>query len=258
MKMKKLSKDKLVNVYYSLQRKRKRIKTRSILLATFVFGVNVFAWFVFISKANVSVNANIISWDVNFSDSSEVISNVVVETTDLYPGMPTYVKEIYITNSSDVGGTFSYDINSIKVLGEEIMTSTTTQDGAVTYLNQTFPFLVSFNSSKVDLAEKDNMVFSINIDWPLEADDEGAREYYRLTSHYKFDPTVTYYNFTNSTYNKVNNVTDELFEANKTGYYLVKDDADSFWGSNCQGYRDTTGEACFSFNLLLRVTQKAQ
>ena len=256
--VKRLSKDKVRDVYKSLQKERKRIKTRSILMAGFVFGVNVFAWFIFISKASVTVNGNVVSWDVNFSDSSEVISNVVVETADLYPGMPTYTKEIYITNSSDVGGTFDYTINSIKIMNDEIMTTSTTQEGANVYLQTTFPFIVTFDSSKTDLDKQDDMTFTINIDWPLEKDDVGAREYYRLTSHYKYDPTVTYYSLTNGVYNKVDNVTEALFEVNKTGYFLEKDDADSFWGSTCQAYRDETGVACFSFNMLLKVTQKVQ
>ena len=256
--MKRLSKGNVRDVYKSLQKKRKRIKTRSILMAGFVFGVNVFAWFIFISKASVTVNGNVVSWDVNFSDSSEVISNIVIETTDLDPGMPTYTKKIYITNSSDVGGTFEYTINSIKIMDEEIMTTTTTQDGANTYLQTTFPFIVTFDCSKTDLEKQDNMTFTINIDWPLEKDDAGAREYYRLTSHYKYDPTVTYYNLSDGVYTKVNNVTEELFGVNKTGYFLEKDDADSFWGSTCQAYRDETGVPCFSFNMLLKVTQKMQ
>lgn len=82
---KKLSDETVKKIYVSLQKRRKKIKMRSILMAGFVLGVNAFAWFVFISKADVKVNANIISWDVNFSDSSEVISKVEIETTDLYP-----------------------------------------------------------------------------------------------------------------------------------------------------------------------------
>ncbi len=225
-------------------------------MASFVLGVNIFAWFVFVSKADVKVNANIISWDVNFSDSTEVISKVVVETTDLYPGMPTYKKEIHVSNYSDLEGTFEYSINSIKVLGNEVMDSTTTQDGAVTYLNYTFPFIVSFNASKVDLAKKDEMVFTIYINWPMEYTDSGARQYYRLTEHYTFDPSVTYYSYANG-YNKAEGVTEELFQANKTGYYVEKDDADSFWGSTCQKFKDETKTACFSFNLLLKVSQKS-
>lgn len=258
MVVRKLSRYSLKDIYNSLQKHRKKIKMKSLLLASFVFGVNAFAWFAFISKVNVTLNANIVSWDVNFYDSIQAISNaIVVETTDLYPGMPTYTKEIYITNSSDVGGTFTYDINSIKVFGDEIMTETTTQDGAITYLEETFPFVVRFNTSKVDLAEKDSMVFTISIDWPLDNTDSLAREYYRLTKHYTYDPSVTYYNLTNSVYNKVDNVTEEMFEVNKTGYFLEKDDADSFWGSSCKAYRDANGTSCFSFKLLLMVTQKA-
>ena len=252
---KKLSNETVKDVYDVLQKHRARIKRRSILMASFVLGVNIFAWFVFISKADVKVNANIISWDVNFSDSSEVISKIVVETTDLYPGMPTYEKEIYITNYSDLKGTFDFDIKSIRVMDREIVDENMTHENALSYLNSTFPFIVSFSSSKTDLEKKDNMVFTIYIDWPLEANDVGARDFYRLTDHYIFDPAVTYYTYSNG-YLPVGDVTDEVFTANKTGYYVEKDDADTFWGATCEKFRDETSSPCFSFNLLLKVSQK--
>ena len=163
---KKLSNETVKDVYDVLQKHRARIKRRSILMASFVLGVNIFAWFVFISKADVKVNANIISWDVNFSDSSEVISKIVVETTDLYPGMPTYEKEIYITNYSDLKGTFDFDIKSIRVMDQEIVDENMTHENALSYLNSTFPFIVSFSSSKIGVASisRYSSSFSITIE----------------------------------------------------------------------------------------------
>ena len=252
---KKLSDETVKKIYVSLQKRRKKIKMRSILMAGFVLGVNAFAWFVFVSKADVKVNANIISWDVNFSDSSEVISKVEIETTDLYPGMPTYTKEIYISNYSDLAGVFDYDIYSIKVLNNEVVDANTTRESSLSYLSETFPFIVRFSSSKTELAKKDSLIFTIYIDWPLEHSDSGAREFYRLTEHYKYDPAVTYYNFANG-YNPVSNVTESMFDKNKTGYYVEKDDADSFWGITCTNFREETRRPCFSFGLLLKVSQK--
>ena len=107
----------------------------------------------------------------------------------------------------------------------------------------------------VFVTNKDNMVFTIYIDWPLDYTDTGAKKIYRLTEHYRYDPSITYYNYANG-YNPVLNVTQEMFDANKTGYYVEKDDADSFWGATCDKYRDETNEACFSFGLMLKVSQK--
>lgn len=256
MIVRKLSKEKLTDTYTLLQKNRKKIKTRSLLLAFFVFGVNIFAWFVFISKANVTFNANVVSWDVNFSDSSQVISNVVINVSDLYPGMPTYKKEIYITNSSDVGGLFEYDINSILMFGEEELNDISTD--AITYLEDTFPFIVKFGSTKLDLEKKDSLVFTITIDWPKEKEDDLAKDYYMVTKHYTFDPTVTYYRLLDGAYSKVENITEDDFNINKANYFLEKDDADSFFGSSCKKYHDTYGKSCFSFKLLLKVIQKEE
>ena len=47
-----------------------------------------------------------------------------------------------------------------------------------------------------------------------------------------------------------------MFDMDKTGYYVEKDDADSFWGITCTNFREETRRPCFSFGLLLKVSQK--
>lgn len=254
--MKKLSKEKAGEFYNSLQKKRNWIKARSLLLAMFVLGVNVFAWFVFVSKADVQVNANVVAWDVNFTDDNNNINNIVVETPKLYPGMPTYTKRVDISNRSEMPVEFTYQINSVDIMGKEVMTELTTQDEINTYLEESFPFVVTFKGTKTDLDIGESMSFTINIDWPLEKEDTKAREYYRLTEQYKYDPTVFYYSLTDGVYNK-EDITEGSFETNKTNLYLEKDDADSFWGANCQAFREENGKSCFSFKLLLKVSQKS-
>lgn len=255
MPKKRLSKKEAVKVYTSLQKQKNKIKRRSIFLALFVLGVNAYAWFVFISTANVNVKSNVVSWDVNFLDENSPSKDVDVVTNDLYPGMPRYTKTIKVYNRSDVRAKFSYKIDSINVLGEETLNTTDTTDDALDYLENTYPFFVTIEYDKDELDSEDYLNFTINIDWPYEKGEEGTRDYYNLTRQYKYDPSVTYYKFLNGAYVQ-SSLTEEEFTNQKTSLYLEKDDADSFWGSNCKTYKeDNDGDVCFKFHLILTVTQ---
>ena len=241
-------------VYTTLQKQRKRIKRRSIFFAIFVFGVNAYAWFVFVSKADVNVQANVISWDVNFLDENSPVKDLEIITDDLYPGMNRFSKTININNGSDIGAKVEFRIDKVNVLGEQVSIKFDSFDEAVTYFRDTYPFYVTFDYDKTILDAGDHSSFTVNIDWPYEKSDTGAREYYQLTSQYKYDSSVTYYNLVNNDYVKAN-VTETSFINNRENLYLEKDDADSFWGYSCKNYKKTNNDVCFKFHIIITVTQ---
>ncbi len=254
MKKKTLSKKNVSKVYNSLQKQRERIKRRSVFLALFVLGVNAYAWFVFISSANVNVSANVVSWDVNFLDENSDVKDLEIITTDLYPGMDTFTKTITIRNKSDLKAKFDADITSIKILGSEVSNSDETYSEKVTYLENTYPFIVNITYPKNILDENDSMDFVITIDWPYEKTDDLAREYYKLTNQYSYDSSVIYYRLNNNNYVDAG-ITSDTFSANKLNLYLEKDDADSYLGYSCKNYKENSGDSCLKFNLKLTVTQ---
>lgn len=241
-------------VYTTLQKQRKRIKRRSIFFAIFVFGVNAYAWFVFVSKADVNVQANVISWDVNFLDENSPVKDLEIITDDLYPGMNRFSKTININNGSDIGAKVEFRIDKVNVLGEQVSIKFDSFDEAVTYFRDTYPFYVTFNYDKTILDAGDHSSFTVNIDWPYEKSDIGAREYYQLTNQYKYDPSVTYYSLVNNNYVKAN-VTETSFINNRENLYLEKDDADSFWGYSCKNYKELNNDVCFKFHIIITVTQ---
>ncbi len=241
-------------VYTTLQKQRKRIKRRSIFFAIFVFGVNAYAWFVFVSKADVNVQANVISWDVNFLDENSPVKDLEIITDDLYPGMNRFSKTININNDSDIGAKVEFRIDKVNVLGEQISIKFDSFDEAITYFRDTYPFYVTFDYGKTILDAGDHSNFTVNIDWPYEKSDTGAREYYQLTSQYKYDPSVTYYSLVNNNYVKAN-VTETSFINDRENLYLEKDDADSFWGYSCKNYKESNNDVCFKFHIIITVTQ---
>ena len=178
--MKKLSKETCQKIYNNLQKNRKKIKFRSIFLALFVLGVNAYAWFIFISTANVNVSSHVVSWDVSFTDQNVAINDLEIVTNDIYPGMPTYTKTVQVHNNSEVNTVFTYEINNILLLGNNV----TPASNVEAYLNSTYPFITTFSYSDNVLAPDDTITFTITINWPFAASDTGARSHYQLNSQF--------------------------------------------------------------------------
>lgn len=228
--------------------KRKYI---SIFLALFTFGVNIFAWFAFSSHANVSLDATISSWDVEFSSNGEATQNLVIDVTKMKPGMNNFTKTIDVSNHSDVSADFTYEITSFKLLGHTFNNMTSSQ--LITYLGSNYPFNVSFNASKMILTTNDTLTFDINVAWPFES---ASTTYYKLDSAYQYDSSFVYYKLVNNSYNPFSVPNSSVFNSNLNELYLEKDDADTFFGMNCDTYESNSGEACLVLNLKLMVLQR--
>lgn len=245
----KLSNEKLNNP--KRKKARKKAIIRSVILLLFLLGINTFAWFTYISRADVSINGSVVSWNVNFLDENGAVEDVDIEITEMQPGMIPFEKTIEIVNHSDVAARFSYDIKSVNILGIEILQGESNEN-IISSLQNDYPFILNIIPGKTDLAIGDSTNFQVTMDWSYEE----TEKYYRLNSVYSYDPSVYYYTYTNNTYQIDETVTSDNFASKvATGLYLEKDDADSFFGYQCGNYEQNTGNPCIKINLELRANQ---
>lgn len=247
-------KDNIGKVYSALQKKRKKIKKRSIFFILFLFGVNAYAWFVYMSNANVGISSSVSTWNVSFYDGSQMVKELNIKTNDLYPGMENFTKQLVIKNDSDVRADFSYEIDRLNILGVETTPGIDGTESAVTSLNNDLPFKTTFSYDKDILEENDTINFNILIEWPYEA----TNSYYKLNSIYEYDSSYKYYSYNGTSYIEDVNVNSSNFLTKVVnGIYIESDDADSYWGERCKKYKDTSGnEYCYSFHIKLKVIQK--
>lgn len=243
--MKKLSNFK--GLFNKLRGRKKKIFIRTLLMTVFVFGVNIYAWFVFSSTANVKVNANVMSWDIKFFENNVASENIVISVADLHPGMSTFEDNIVVTNSSDLDGNFSYEITGIKTLGRNSLPN---EGNVIEFVRDTYPFSITMDADKDFLSSGDSLNFTINVDWPFEDNSK----YFKLTNDYLYEPSFTYYTLSDNTYSPFE-VTSSNFNDVKNSLYLEKDDADSFWGEYCSSYEETGNNACVVLNIKLIVEQ---
>ena len=220
------NKSKAREAYEQLQKRRNKLKRNGIILAMFLLVVNTYAWFVYLAKASLTVDASVIGWDINFYDEDGEEMDVTINIKDLYPGMKDYQKKIIITNDSSLKGEFSYTISDLKLIGIESDIKESNQ--LVESLQNDYPFKVTFESDKNELdSDGDFANFYIRVVWPFESDNK----YTLIKERNKFQWLYPYYKLDNQNYIIDEEVTSINFlDKVNSGIYMDSDDIDTFWG----------------------------
>ncbi len=235
----------------ALNVKFRKHKYLSILLALFTLGVNIFAWFAFSSSAGLQLDATVASWDVEFKDNGVVSRNIYIEITKMKPGMTTYEKTVEVDNNSEVPATFRYEVISVTLLGNTL--DLTQYSNIDTHLRQFYPFSIQYAANKTSLAGNDSLEFNVQVSWPYESN---TPQYFSQDDVvYDFNESFIYYLKNGTNYEETTIANETAFTNQKSNLYLIKDDADSYFGMACGSYEKATGEPCLTMNMRLYVEQ---
>lgn len=246
------NKSKAREAYEQLQKRRNKLKRNGIILAMFLLVVNTYAWFVYLAKASLSVDASVIGWDIKFYDEEGEQMDINIDIKDLYPGMKDYQKKIIITNDSSLKGEFSYTISDLKLLGVESDIKESNQ--LIESLQNDYPFKVIFESDKNELdSDGDFTNFYIRVVWPFESDNK----YTLIKERNKFQGLYPYYKLDNQNYVIDEEVTSINFlDKVNSGIYMDSDDIDTFWGEQAVIYKENNPDkGTLSFKLNMSVEQ---
>lgn len=236
--------------YKKLQKSRKRMLLRSFLFALFLIGVNIFAWFTYVSKAGLQLEGNISSWDVEFNADGKPTTKVDFYVSDMKPGMLDYSQKVIIHNLGEVSADVSYDIASLSIMGRDVDASN--KDEIIRRLISFYPFSVNLNIDSVIIQPQGYTNFSASLSW----DYENQEKFYQLDSLYDYNGEFNYYNLVDGKYVVNDSVTADNFNELRSNLYLEKDDADSYFGYACGQYEKNTGKSCLAMKLVLKVIQK--
>lgn len=236
--------------YKKLQKSRKGMLLRSFLFALFLIGVNIFAWFTYVSKAGLQLEGNISSWDVEFNANGKPTTKVDFYVSDMKPGMLDYSQKVIIHNLGEVSADVSYDIASLSIMGRDVDASN--KDEIIRRLISFYPFSVNLNIDSVIIQPQGYTNFSASLSW----DYENQEKFYQLDSLYDYNGEFNYYNLVDGKYVVNDSVTADNFNELRNNLYLEKDDADSYFGYACGQYEKNTGKSCLAMKLVLKVIQK--
>lgn len=241
--------EQLEKDYERIRRVKKRLGVRTFLFVLFLFGVNVFAWFVYISEAQVTTDANVAAWDLNFYDGTNLVKNIHL-TPEIYPGMQTVEKTITISNASDVGATVVYTPKDIFFAGQSLFGDESNSAAIIDALENDYPFKVIFSATKIQLDNVDSSDFTVQIVWPFEE----TNKYYKVIPLMPFTPDYDYYTKSGTTYTKAD-VTVANYASLRNSLYMTKDDIDSYIGEYCGDYENDYSDTCFNFVVSIRAVQ---
>lgn len=236
------------------KKKRLLAKLKLFMFVFFLLGVNSFAWFVFVTEVNNDITADVIGWDVIFLDeNNEQIKDVNLSIDTMYPGMPDYIDTYSVKNNSDVHARFGYEINSLNLLGKEVLINENlTSEELASILENDLPFHVIIDTEADTLAIDETISYSISVVWDYESVDE----YYQLNFLYDYNENYKYYVLNGLVYEEAE-VTELNFESLVTsGLYLKSDDADTYWGEKAVLYKSEHANAeCINLAVNLKISQ---
>ena len=202
----------------SLRKSLNKRKYFSILLALFTLGVNIFAWFAFSANAGLELDATVAAWDVEFKDNTGVIArDILVEVTKMKLGMPDFNKTIEIESKSDVSANFSYQVLRLSILGHTINLANI-QD-VEDYLENYYPFSVTFDASSYVLSPTDSVTFEVNIVWPY---DSQTPKYYQQNEVYDYNESFYYYLKSGTTYTETSIANQAAFNTQRNNFVFNK------------------------------------
>ena len=147
----------------------------NLILATFVIlSFNSFAWFVYSTRVDTSIETRVKAWQVEFENNEhEVAHQIKFEIDDLFPGMDDYNNVVNIINYGEAEAMVYFEIQRVKVLENEYTISDYTHEQLLDILSDDFPFKIILDVSNDYLAPNlGDSDFTIDINWPFESGDD--------------------------------------------------------------------------------------
>ena len=171
----------------------KKIKLRNLIILVVLLAFNTYAWFIYTTKVSLDLTAHVSAWDVEFvSKEGGITSNMLIEVERVCPGMDNFEKIIEVNNRGEVGATLSYEIESLKIMGNTLEVSETsglTSEDIENKMKTEYPFKINIEKDDEGLVSgTGNGSFRITVEWPFESGDDAkdtewgnrAYEYYSL------------------------------------------------------------------------------
>ena len=118
------------------KKKVNRVKSTTLKLAlimlNFIFAT--FAWFTYTIILDTTVDVNVSAWQVDFKDNENILgTSMEFQVGIFYPGMEDFVKDLQIVNLGDRAASITYQIDELKILGQEYQIKETQEEGDSEY-----------------------------------------------------------------------------------------------------------------------------
>ena len=168
-----------------------------IVITVILLSFNTYAWFMYVTRVDVSLTAKVRSWNVMFQvHDNNIAQEVTFDTADLYPGMVTYEDGASIVNSGDTTGEAYFVIKSLSVFGSTYSSSNYTQAQLIDRMENSYPFRIHIYLTNNRVYPGDTELFKIEISWPYESnndalDTQWGMQAYTYRNSYPGQPCIS-------------------------------------------------------------------
>ena len=171
----------------------KKIKLRHLIILLFLLMFNTYAWFIYTTKVNTTIDAHVSSWNVEFiSKEGGVESNLLVSVDKIYPGMTPFEYDVNVKNEGEMKAKLDYEIRTIRIMDDNYIVSDTLSSQEIeNQIKQKYPFKINIisNDSKMD-PKGGTGNFKIIVSWDYESGDDSKDTEYgnKAYQFYKDNP----------------------------------------------------------------------
>jgi len=171
----------------------KKIKLRHLIILLFLLMFNTYAWFIYTTKVNTTIDAHVSSWNVEFiSKEGGVESNLLVSVDKIYPGMTPFEYDVNVKNEGEMKAKLDYEIRTIRIMDDNyIVSDTLSSQDIENQIKQKYPFKINIisNDSKMD-PNGGTGNFKIIVSWDYESGDDSKDTEYgnKAYQFYKDNP----------------------------------------------------------------------
>lgn len=171
----------------------KKIKLRHLIILLFLLMFNTYAWFIYTTKVNTTIDAHVSSWNVEFiSKEGGVESNLLVSVDKIYPGMTPFEYDVNVKNEGEMKAKLDYEIRTIRIMDDNYIVSDILSSQEIeNQIKQKYPFKINIisNDSKMD-PKGGTGNFKIIVSWDYESGDDSKDTEYgnKAYQFYKDNP----------------------------------------------------------------------
>lgn len=153
----------------------------NFILASFVLlSFNSFAWFVYSTRVETSIETSVKAWQVEFeNDEHEVAHQIKFEIDSLFPGMVDYNNYINIINYGDTEALVHFEVQRVKIYEVEYTIDEYSHEDMIYILLNDFPFKIDLSTTGEYLEPNLGEVrFIMDVSWDFESGDDALDTYW--------------------------------------------------------------------------------
>ncbi len=155
-----------------------------LIFAILLLSINVYAWFLYITRVDTNFTARVRSWNVMFQvHDNNVANEVTFQVGDIYPGMPAYNDFASIVNTGEAAGEIYFVIKRVKIFDDVYTDANYTTAQLVNMLSNNYPFAIDISLTDTTVRPGQTELFNIDVTWPYESGNDDLDTYWGNTAY---------------------------------------------------------------------------